>query len=72
MNAFFSGSVKVFPTIPFFFPANIHRSNGTDFDPQGDTSKVDFHALDYFAKGYIEKDEYEKYLKLKWFGVKVP
>ena len=72
MNAFFSGSVKVFSTIPFFFPANIHKSNGTDFNPQGDTSKVDFYSLEYFMKGYVEKREYEKYLKEKWFGVNVP
>ena len=40
MNAFFSGSVKLFTSMPFFFPANVHKTtNGTDFDPNA--KKVD-------------------------------
>lgn len=35
MNAFFSGSLKVIDTTdPFRYPANLHKSNGTNFDPQ--------------------------------------
>ena len=52
MNAFFSGSVKVFNTLPFFFPANIHKSNGTEFDPNGDTSHLGFGDIEYHMKGY--------------------
>lgn len=34
MNAFFSGSLKVMTTTnPMFFPANVHKINGSDFDP---------------------------------------
>ena len=55
MNAFFSGSVKVAAsTFPLYFPANVHRSNGSDFDPHGDTKHLDLLNLEYFAKGYID------------------
>lgn len=34
MNAFFSGSVKGFKTVPFFYPANfIQYINGSSYDP---------------------------------------
>ena len=45
MNAFFSGSVKGFKTVPFWYPANfIQYINGSSYDPnkydRSDTDKI--------------------------------
>jgi hypothetical protein len=57
MNAFFSGSMKVFEnTFPYFFPANIAiDGKGNTIDPTNMTiNDFKFGMLTY-AKGYIEK-----------------
>lgn len=59
MNAFFSGSIKVSQTTtPYFYPANIHTSDGKDFDPQNPPKDLDPFDLSYLVKGYINKETY--------------
>lgn len=60
MNAFFSGSLKVKKTTyPYMYPANVHRNNGTNVDPQNSTIQQAIYNMDYLIKGYVEKDVYE-------------
>jgi hypothetical protein len=41
MNVFFSGSMKTLETFPWWYPANIHRTeNGTNVDPSDPKSKI--------------------------------
>jgi len=54
-NAFFSGSVKGFHTLPFLFPATeaYYLGNGTHIDPQNATYEnwnFDFY---YVWKGFV-------------------
>eukprot|EP01016_Furgasonia_blochmanni_P053110 TRINITY_DN853_c0_g1_i10.p1 TRINITY_DN853_c0_g1~~TRINITY_DN853_c0_g1_i10.p1 ORF type:complete len:662 (+),score=259.08 TRINITY_DN853_c0_g1_i10:144-2129(+) len=72
-NAFFSGSIKGFGTFPFVYPGNLaYYSNGTTFDP----TKVTFETIatdpNYFMKGYVPADEYERMLNQTHFGFPVP
>ena len=62
MNAFFSGSVKLYTSMPFYFPANIHKHpNGTDFDPNVKRVQIDDPlGILYYVKGYVDKETYDR------------
>lgn len=80
MNAFFSGSVKSFATLPFLYPSNVNYSPK---NPNIDPNKDDFSQIGSdtvsLMKGYIEKDTYQckffdnlEMLQKKWYGFNVP
>ncbi|RUS78409.1 hypothetical protein EGW08_013823, partial [Elysia chlorotica] len=69
-NAFFSGSVKGFPCLPFWYPGNrFELLNGTAIK---DWSKMPNAPFLYGVEGYIPKDTYEAMIKEKHFGQATP
>jgi hypothetical protein len=72
-NAFFSGSVKGLTSLPFFYPANVHRySNGTELNPQNATERDIKNDMAYHVKGFISMSEYRKLVQKSWFRVPTP
>jgi hypothetical protein len=57
MNAFFSGSVKGFSDLPFFYPGNsaVYK-NGTDVDPNTASQSAVETDLIYAWKGFSNWD----------------
>jgi hypothetical protein len=71
MNAFFSGSVKSFETLPFWFPGNFYEYlNGTKVVPR-DPSQIS-NELIGSMQGVVSDKQYDQYLAQKWFGMSVP
>ncbi|RNA27111.1 transmembrane [Brachionus plicatilis] len=72
LNSFFSGSVKGFSTLPFWYPGNLVQFlNGTNVDP----SKIDERQINdviYAVKGFINEKEYQNMLAQKHFGFDTP
>eukprot|EP00817_Percolomonadidae_sp_ATCC50343_P001357 CAMPEP_0117431130 /NCGR_PEP_ID=MMETSP0758-20121206/10675_1 /TAXON_ID=63605 /ORGANISM="Percolomonas cosmopolitus, Strain AE-1 (ATCC 50343)" /LENGTH=509 /DNA_ID=CAMNT_0005219853 /DNA_START=219 /DNA_END=1745 /DNA_ORIENTATION=- len=74
-NAFFSGSVKGFKSLPFFYPANdYHYLNGTKiaaYPPPQDMSLIT-PELVLSIKGLVDRDQYANFLTKRWFGLETP
>jgi hypothetical protein len=69
-NAFFSGSVKSFNTLPFWYPSNfLQYINGTFVDPSQVTY---FDTIINGVSGIIEKSKYDEMLQEKHFGENTP
>ena len=69
-NAFFSGSVKSFETLPFWYPSNfVQYLNGSYVDPSQVTS---FDTIINGVSGVIDETKYEESLKEKHFGENTP
>eukprot|EP00357_Protocruzia_adherens_P032971 CAMPEP_0115008928 /NCGR_PEP_ID=MMETSP0216-20121206/22262_1 /TAXON_ID=223996 /ORGANISM="Protocruzia adherens, Strain Boccale" /LENGTH=593 /DNA_ID=CAMNT_0002376545 /DNA_START=320 /DNA_END=2101 /DNA_ORIENTATION=- len=73
-NAFFSGSVKTFETLPWFYPGTISEmKNGRKVDPKEATLRDVSRDLYYSWKGYVSSAEYRDMLDNQtWFGFKTP
>lgn len=74
LNAFFSGSIKGFTSLPYFYPANydVFKNNGTKIDSATASASVINDQLIHAFLGTVEKEEYEKMLSHTWFGVDTP
>lgn len=61
LNAFFSGSLKIFDnTFPYFFPVNVAiDGKGQNIDPTNMTLKNLTFSSVVYMKGYVQKAEYE-------------
>lgn len=71
-NSFFSGSVKGFSTLPFWYPGNlIQFLNGTDANP-AEIKEEQIDEIVYGVKGIISEYEYQKMLNQKHFGFDTP
>lgn len=73
-NCFFSGSVKGFTDLPFWYPANDNEFlNGTKFDPDKIDPNED-SLLDTIVgvRGYINETDYQRMLTEKHFNVSTP
>ena len=71
-NAFFSGSVKGFNSLPFWYPANfVQFLNGTSADPDK-ISTDDLGEVIYGVQGTIEESEFQKMVRQKHFNVSTP
>ncbi|KAI3380652.1 hypothetical protein SNEBB_006276 [Seison nebaliae] len=69
-NAFFSGSVKGYREIPFFYPINfLQFMNGTNI-PLNSTSVSDKFSLG--VQGVIEEDDFVQLLNVKHFNQTTP
>lgn len=73
-NCFFSGSVKSFSELPFWYPANDYQYlNGTKFDPSTiDTTQSSLTDTIVGVNGYINEDEYQQMINQKHFNVSTP
>ncbi|RNA10229.1 transmembrane [Brachionus plicatilis] len=72
LNSFFSGSVKGFTSLPFWYPANfLQYLNGTDVDPNNLDEK-DFEDVIFGVKGTIDENVYQKLLHVPHFGQMTP
>jgi hypothetical protein len=73
-NAFFSGSVKIFPAnLPFFYPATYSAYvNGTKVDPQHSNSTSVNSQLVYTMNGFMDGESYERLTNESWFGMPTP
>ena len=72
LNSFFSGSVKGFSTLPFWYPGNLVQFlNGTNTNPSKITEK-EINDVIYAIKGYVNENEYQKRLTQKNFGFNTP
>ncbi|CAF0987485.1 unnamed protein product [Rotaria sordida] len=73
-NCFFSGSVKGFNQLPFWYPANIYQFlNGTTFDPDHfDTENQSLMDSIVGVSGYIDETTYERMISQKHFNVSTP
>ena len=73
MNTFFSGSVKGFNTLPFWYPGNTAVFlNGTEVNPRNTSSSVIDFSLVYGMQGFVDAVEYQKMVNEKWFGIPTP
>ncbi|KAL4426332.1 hypothetical protein ABPG74_011484 [Tetrahymena malaccensis] len=74
MNTFFSGSVKGFQSLPFFYPSNygLYLNNGTYINPSAAQMNNISDDLIVAFKGSVSEQEYEQYLNQKWFGMSTP
>lgn len=61
LNAFFSGSMKIFDnSFPYFFPSNYAvDGKGNLIDPTNMTLKNLTFSTNVFMKGYVEPEKYE-------------
>lgn len=72
LNAFFSGSVKGFTSLPFWYPQNfIQYLNGT-FVPESQIPESDLDLVIAGVSGSIDEKTYQDLLKQKHFGVQTP
>jgi hypothetical protein len=72
LNAFFSGSVKGFSTLPFWYPINyLQYLNGT-IVPESDIPDEDLEMVIAGVSGVIDEDTYQKLLTQKHFGYPTP
>lgn len=74
MNSFFSGSVKGFTSLPFFYPSNygLYINNGTTIDPSKASMSSINDDLVIAFKGSVSKEEYNKLLNQTWFTMPTP
>ena len=73
-NCFFSGSVKGFNQLPFWYPANIYQFlNGTTFDPDHSGVKASM-LVDAIVgvSGYINETVYEQMIAQTHFNISTP
>ena len=73
-NCFFSGSVKGFSSLPFWYPANVYQFlNGTNFDPTTFNTKSN-SLVDSIVgvTGYINEADYQRMLTETHFNVSTP
>ncbi|CAF0912293.1 unnamed protein product [Brachionus calyciflorus] len=71
-NAFFSGSVKGFSSLPFWYPSNfVQFLNGTSVDPSSISTDVLGDVI-YGVQGTIDEGEFEKMTQQPHFGVTTP
>jgi hypothetical protein len=72
LNAFFSGSVKGFLSLPFWYPANYFKFlNGTFVDPSRVQQK-DFGNMYIGVNGLIDEQTYSELLSTPHFGIQTP
>jgi hypothetical protein len=73
-NCFFSGSVKGYNQLPFWYPANIYQYlNGTSFNPDHiDTKKDSLIDSIVGVSGYINETTYQRMISEKHFNVSTP
>jgi hypothetical protein len=72
LNAFFSGSVKGFTSLPFWYPINtLQFLNGT-FVKESDVSNKDLDYLIGGVSGSIDELTYQKLLTQTHFGAQTP
>lgn len=72
LNSFFSGSVKGFASLPFWYPANfLQYLNGTDVDP-ANLPEQDFGDVIFGVKGTIDENLFQKLLNEPHFGQMTP
>lgn len=73
-NCFFSGSVKTFSDLPFWYPANVFQYiNGTTFDPDHDDATYDALSNSIVGvRGYINETVYEQLIAQKHFNQSTP
>ncbi|CAF1597868.1 unnamed protein product [Adineta steineri] len=73
-NCFFSGSVKGFNQLPFWYPANIYQFlNGTTFDPNHfDINNESLVDAIVGVSGYINETTYQRMISEKHFNVSTP
>ncbi|CAF1410409.1 unnamed protein product [Adineta steineri] len=73
-NCFFSGSVKGFNQLPFWYPANIYQFlNGTTFDPNHfDINNGSLVDAIVGVSGYINETTYQRMISEKHFNVSTP
>ena len=73
-NCFFSGSVKGFSELPFWYPANVYQYlNGTQFDPTTFNTKTS-SLVDSIVgvSGYINESDYQRMITEKHFNISTP
>merc|ERR1712127_331127 len=71
-NSFFSGSVKGFTSLPFWYPANANKFlNGTSYNP-ANVSRSDLDQVVIGVEGSIDEKTYLSELKEKHFNVNTP
>ncbi|CAF3136524.1 unnamed protein product [Rotaria socialis] len=73
-NCFFSGSVKGFNQLPFWYPANFYQYlNGTTLDPDHfDTKTQSLVDSIVGVSGYIDETIYERMISEKHFNISTP
>ena len=73
-NCFFSGSVKGFNQLPFWYPANIYQYlNGTKLDPNHfDINNQSLVDSIVGVSGYINETIYQKMISEKHFNISTP
>ncbi|CAF1464669.1 unnamed protein product [Adineta ricciae] len=73
-NCFFSGSVKGFNQLPFWYPANTYQYlNGTTFDPNRfDINNQSLVDTIVGVSGYINETIYQHMIEEKHFNVSTP
>ncbi len=73
MNAFFSGSVKGYSSLPFWYPANFAQYlNGTTVTNPDSVSRDDLELVINGVQGSIDEETYQSQLKLNHFGQPTP
>lgn len=73
MNAFFSGSVKGFSDLPFWYPNNfVQFLNGTMVVDPDTLAESDYYNIIDGVSGYIDEETFEEDMKKKQFGQDVP
>lgn len=73
LNAFFSGSVKGFSTLPFWYPINfLQYLNGTNVDPNKVINQDDLDILIAGVQGVIDEKVYDQMLLETHFGQRTP
>ena len=71
-NAFFSGSVKGFSSLPFWYPSNfVQYLNGSSIDP-AKVPESDLGSIVNGVSGVIYEDKYIQLLEEKHFGQNTP
>eukprot|EP01016_Furgasonia_blochmanni_P052008 TRINITY_DN8250_c0_g1_i8.p1 TRINITY_DN8250_c0_g1~~TRINITY_DN8250_c0_g1_i8.p1 ORF type:complete len:654 (+),score=154.63 TRINITY_DN8250_c0_g1_i8:86-1963(+) len=72
-NVFFSGSVKSIESLPFWYPGTAAQTKeGKILDPTKAAYEEIKAGIWYYAKGYINDQEYQSMKKKKYFTKDVP
>jgi hypothetical protein len=72
LNAFFSGSVKGFTDLPFWYPANyLKLLNGSDINPTENSAAYLSNSL-IGISGIVNESDYQTMLKQTHFNVTTP
>ena len=72
-NAFFSGSVKGFSSLPFWYPANFDQFlNGTTVTDPASLGRGDLEKVVNGVQGVLDEETYQEMLKQTHFGQATP